>query len=111
MYKYLNNVIINCNQLSKIYEAWNSDIKDFNAKTKWKECLKLTYKATTNENLRLIQCKLMTRIYYSRDKIHKFDASLMHPRKPGLILRDGCLTFVSRNLYSQSHQKPAYSKM
>lgn len=75
MYDYLNNVVINCNLLSKIYEGWDRDIKDFNAKTKWKECLNLTDKATTNKNLRLIQYKLMTRIYYSRDKIHKFDAS------------------------------------
>ena len=36
----------------------------------------MTNKVTTNENLRLIQYKLMTRIYYSRDKIHKFDSSL-----------------------------------
>lgn len=75
MFYYLNNVVINCNLLSKIYEGWDRDIKDFNAKTKWKECLNLTDKATTNKNLRLIQYKLMTRIYYSRDKIHKFDAS------------------------------------
>lgn len=46
MYDYLNNVVINCNLLTKIYESWDRDIKDFNAKTKWKECLNLTYKAT-----------------------------------------------------------------
>jgi len=62
MYKYLNNAINNCNLLSNIYEGWDREIKDFNAKTKCKECLNLTYKATTNGNLRLIQYKLMTRI-------------------------------------------------
>ena len=31
---------------------------------------------TTNENLRLIQYKLMTRIYYTKSKIDKCDASI-----------------------------------
>jgi len=47
MYNYLNNVEINCNLPSKIYEGWDRYIK---AKTKWKECLNIIYKATTNEN-------------------------------------------------------------
>jgi len=42
MYNYLNTVVNNCNLLSKIYKGWDRDIKDFNAKTKWKECLNLT---------------------------------------------------------------------
>ena len=61
--------------LKKIYEGWNRDLTEFDSKTKWKECLRITYAATTNENLRMIQYKLMTRTYYSRDKIHKFDSS------------------------------------
>lgn len=65
----------NCNLLDKIYDSWNKDLDNLDSKIKWKECLKLTYIATTNENLRMIQYKLMTRMYYSRDRIHKFDPS------------------------------------
>ena len=40
-----------------------------------KEGKKYQNTITTNENLRLIQYKLMTRIYYTRSKINTFDAS------------------------------------
>lgn len=61
--------------LQNIHNKWNIDLGIDDAGKKWKECLRLTNRITTNENLRLIQYKLMTRIYYSRDKIHKFDNS------------------------------------
>ena len=51
------------------------DLED-NIKAKWKKCLSLTCRTTTNENLHLIQFKLMTRIYYIRDKLNKFNKSL-----------------------------------
>ena len=41
--------------------------------SRWKDAMNLTYKVTTNENLRLIQYKLMTRIYYTRDRLKKND--------------------------------------
>lgn len=75
VYDILIKATSNEEQLQKIYNYWNKDLEILDAKTKWKECLLLTYQVTTNENLRLIQYKLMTRIYYSRDKIHKFDTS------------------------------------
>lgn len=61
--------------LQNIYSKWAEDLGD-NIKAKWKKCLSFTYKTTTNENLWLIQFKLMTRIYYTRDKLNKFDKSL-----------------------------------
>ena len=51
----------------------NLDTKD--AERRWKECLQFTNKVTTNENLRLIQFKVMTQIYFSRDKIYTFDSN------------------------------------
>ena len=60
--------------MHKLYEQWNKDLQFKEANIKWKKCLYLTNKITTNENLRLIQYKLMTRIYYTRDKLHKFYA-------------------------------------
>ena len=60
--------------LQNIYNKWTIDL-NIDAGIRWKECLHLTNKITTNENLRLIQYKLMTRIYYSRDKINKFDST------------------------------------
>lgn len=38
--------------------------------------MSLTYKTTTNENLRLIQFKLMARIYYTTDKLNTFNNNL-----------------------------------
>ena len=42
--------------------------------SRWKEAMNLTNMVTTNENLRLIQYKLMTRTYYTRDRLKKFDS-------------------------------------
>lgn len=58
--------------LEKIYNKYTEDL-GAEVKEKWKECLSLTYKLTTNENVRLIQFRVMTRVYYTRDKICKFD--------------------------------------
>ena len=49
-----------------------SNLQFKEANIKRKKCLYLTNKITTNENLRLMQYKLMTRIYYTRDKLHTF---------------------------------------
>ena len=40
--------------LEDIYNKWTEDL-GYNIKDKWKDCLTLSYKITTNENLRLIQ--------------------------------------------------------
>ena len=61
--------------LQQVFNKWNRDLNGVDAGEIWKECLQMTNNITTNENLRLIQYKLMTRIYYSRDKIHKFDST------------------------------------
>lgn len=61
--------------LQNIYSKWAEDL-GYDIKEKWKKCLSLTYKTTTNENLHLIQFKLMTKIYYTRDKLNKFNNSL-----------------------------------
>ena len=58
--------------LEKKYYKWNADLEREDAGRRWKECVQVTKNVTTNENLRLIQYKLMTRVYFSRDKIHKF---------------------------------------
>ena len=58
--------------LEKNYDKWNADLEKEDAGRRWKECVQVTKNVTTNENLRLIQYKLMTRVYFSRDKIHKF---------------------------------------
>ena len=58
--------------LEKNYDKWNADLEREDAGRGWKECVQVTKNVTTNENLRLIQYKLMTRVYFSRDKIHKF---------------------------------------
>ena len=42
--------------------------------SRWKEAMNLTNMVTTNENLRLIQYKLMTRTYYTRDRLKKIDS-------------------------------------
>ena len=59
----------------RLYQNWNNDLKTTDSNVKWKECLHVTNSITTNENLRLIQYKLMTRIYYTKSKVHKFDPS------------------------------------
>lgn len=58
--------------MEKLYEKWNKDLQFNDVNTKWKKCVYLTNSITGNENLRLIQYKLMTRIYYTRDKIHSY---------------------------------------
>ena len=73
VYNILIDTEDNEEMLKNIYSKWNNDLGIEDAKYKWKDCLKRTYKTTTNENLRLIQYKLMTRMYYTRDKINKFD--------------------------------------
>ena len=60
--------------LQNIYDKWKTDLDMDISGSRWKEAMNLTYKVTTNENLRLIQCKLMTRIYYTRDRLKKFDS-------------------------------------
>ena len=60
--------------LQKIYEGWNKDLNITDTNIIWKESLNLTNNITTNENLH-IQYKLMTTIYYTKSKIHKFDSS------------------------------------
>ena len=61
--------------LQKIYERWNNDLRVSNIADIWKECLNETKYITANENLRLIQYKLMTRIYYTKSRINTFDPS------------------------------------
>ena len=73
VYNILTDAEDNEELLKNIYSKWNTDLGIEDAKHKWKGCLQNTYKTTTNENLRLIQYKLMTRMYYTRDKINKFD--------------------------------------
>ena len=73
VYNTLIDAEDNEEMLKNIYNKWNNDLGIEDAKYKWKGCLQRTYKTTTNENLRLIQYKLMTRMYYTRDKINKFD--------------------------------------
>ena len=75
MYKHLVEVQENNYSLQNIYEGWNKDLNITNSDSIWKQCLSTTNTITTNENLRLIQYKLMTRIYYTRSKINTFDAS------------------------------------
>lgn len=58
--------------MEKLYDKWNRDLQCNNVNTKWKKCVYLTNSITRNENLRLIQYKLMTRIYYTRDKIQSY---------------------------------------
>ena len=69
MYKSKENRVT---LLENLYNKWTKD-QGVDVKEKWKECLSLTYNLTTNENLCLIQFKVMTRVYYTRDKICKFD--------------------------------------
>ncbi len=75
MYRHLIEAQADNYSLQKIYEGWNKDLKIRITVEIWKDCLNLTNTFTTNENLRLIQYKLMTRIYYSKSRINKFDAS------------------------------------
>ena len=77
MYNLLISMENSDTLLQSIYSKWTEDL-GVDVKGKWKESLSLTYKLTTNENLRLIQFKIMTRIYYTRDKINKFDNRLHH---------------------------------
>ena len=53
-------------------ELWNRDLGRTDIGQKWKECWNITNEITANENLRLIQYKIMYRIYHTRDKIHKY---------------------------------------
>ena len=62
VYNYLIEAQIGYS-LHKIYGDWNKDLKSSHLSNKWKECVHLTNILTTNENLGLIQYKLMTRIY------------------------------------------------
>lgn len=50
--------------LDKVYQNWNNDLKTTDSNVKRKECLHVTNSITTNENLRLIQYKLITNILY-----------------------------------------------
>ena len=61
-------------EISNIFKTvkWTEDLAA-EVKEKWKECLSLTYKLTTNENLHLIQFRVMTRVYHTRNNICKFD--------------------------------------
>ena len=58
--------------LEKKIELWNRDLGRTDIGQKWKECWNITNEITANENLRLIQYKIMYRIYHTRDKIHKY---------------------------------------
>ena len=73
VYNILSNAENSDELLQNIYNKWNEDLETDDSKDKWKGCLQYTYNITTNENLRLIQYKVMTRMYYTRDKINKFD--------------------------------------
>ena len=123
VYKHLVEVQENNYSLQKIYEGWNKDLNITNSDSIWKQCLSTTNTITTNENLRLIQYKLMTRIYYTRSKINTFDASfspvcvkcgiyketIIHAfwecekvRKGWLEIKKGWPLLVESNLNSQS---------
>lgn len=76
IYKALVKSTISDSLLQNVYSKWNYDLNITDAGKKWKKNLSLTHEITTNENLRLIQYKLMSRTYYTRDKIYKFDNKL-----------------------------------
>lgn len=55
---------------------WNQDLGREDINSKWEQCWNITRDITVNENLRLIQYKIMYRIYCTRDKMHKYDGKV-----------------------------------
>ena len=69
-------VRINNNNLLKSRNLWNQDLGREDINSKWEQCWNITRDITVNENLRLIQYKIMYRIYCARDKMHKYDGKV-----------------------------------
>ncbi len=58
--------------LNEIKYKWKQDLGR-DSLNNWSDSWVLTQDITTNENLRLIQYKIMARIYYTRDKMNKIN--------------------------------------
>ena len=60
------------NLLENNINYWNQDFRRTDVGTRWRESWSITNKITVNENVHLIQYKLMYGMYYTRYIIHKF---------------------------------------
>ena len=56
---------------------WNQDLKREDTDVKWWDCWNLPKDIAVNENLRLIQYKIMYRTYCTRDKVHTYNPHIL----------------------------------
>ena len=92
IYKTLQRAYPTDNLLEKKYITyWNQNFKRTDIGTRWRECWNINNEITVNENVRLIQYKLMHRIYYTRDKINKFYSMMADSCLVWKLLNNTCL--------------------